>query len=55
MTKSAIELKTYCKIKNCNNIDSKDKKLNGKTKKCWFGINQCNDDIESDDDTIQNF
>ena len=50
MTKFAIELKKYCSIKKFNNVESKDKKLQGKTKKCWIGIKHGGDDNDSDSD-----
>jgi phage/plasmid-associated DNA primase len=36
--KFSIELKKYCDGLNFNNVDSKDKKILGKSCKCWFGI-----------------
>ena len=37
-TKFGIELKKYCKIHGFDNVISKNKKLNGEAKRCWFGI-----------------
>ena len=47
MTKFSMELKKYLKLKNYNNVESKDKKIAGKAKKAWIGIKR---NIEDDDD-----
>ena len=45
-----MELKKYCKIKKFDNVESKNKKLNGKCPKCWVGIKKIGDDDDSDDE-----
>ena len=47
MTKFSMELKKYLKLKNYDNVKSKDKKIAGKCKQAWFGIKR---NIEEDDD-----
>ena len=49
-TKFIMELKKYCKIKKYNNVESKTKKLNGKSPKVWLGIIKTNDNDEDDED-----
>lgn len=39
-TKMSIDIKKYCKSKGYDKVDNKYKKLNGKTKKCWFGMKE---------------
>ena len=40
MTSVGIQINKYCKVKNFGNVASKNKKVNGKVIKCWFGIKQ---------------
>ncbi len=47
MTKFIMELKKYCSIKKYNNVESKNKKINGKVPKVWIGIKK---NIDDDDD-----
>ena len=51
-TKFIMELKKYCKIKKFDNVESKNKKLNGKCPKCWVGIRKISDDDDSDDEPV---
>ena len=44
ITKLGLELNRYSKIHKMDNILSKDKKINKKTVKCWFGIKEMTDD-----------
>jgi hypothetical protein len=39
-TKMGIEIKKYCKSNGYDNVVNKCKKLNGKSKMCWFGIKE---------------
>ena len=48
-TKFAMELKKYCTIKKYKNIESKNKKSNGKVLKAWFGIKTVDNDSDDDD------
>ena len=53
MTKFAIELQKYCKIKKYNNVEVKQKKINKKNIIVWIGISESIDDnIDSDDESI---
>ena len=52
MSKFAIELKKYCSIKKFNNVESKQKKINGKNKQSWIGIKRGEDDSDSDEEMI---
>lgn len=45
MTKFGMEMSKYCKINNLENVMKFDKKLGGKTKKCWRGIKIVNEEI----------
>ena len=38
ITKLGLELKRYAKIKGLEHLSSKDKKINKKSIKCWFGV-----------------
>lgn len=40
MTKFGVDINKYVKINNLKNVFSKDKKINGKTKKAWLGIKE---------------
>ena len=40
MMKFSVELKKYLMINKIENVYSKDKKIGGKTSKCWFGIKE---------------
>ena len=42
------ELKAYCKIHNCNNVESKKKKVCGKTPQVWVGVKQISYNPEFD-------
>ena len=42
----AVDLKKYASKHKLNNISNKDKKIGGKSLKCWFGIKKLIDDIE---------
>jgi hypothetical protein len=47
ITKFGMEMKKYAAINKLNNVETKKKKINGKTENCWFGISYNNDE---DDD-----
>ena len=49
-TKFSMELKRYCTLKKYNIVESKDKKIAGRTKKTWLGIKKIQDEVEDDDD-----
>ena len=49
VTKFIMELKKYCSIKKYNNVESKNKKINGKVPKVWIGINKINNDDDDDE------
>jgi hypothetical protein len=42
-TKFGMEMNKYCKIYKLENINSKDKKIQGKTRKVWVGIKSIED------------
>lgn len=44
VTKFVMELKKYCSIKKYNNVESKNKKINGKVPKVWIGIKKITDE-----------
>lgn len=48
MTKFAKELKKHCKVKNCDVVKKNDKKIKGKTCKCWVGIKEIEEIEEID-------
>ena len=62
--KFGMEITKYATINKYTNVYSKDKKINGKSKRCWFGVkkveetyvnvnnvNVNSDDVNSDDGT----
>ena len=51
MTKFTMELKKYCKLNKYDNIESKDKKINGRVIKAWLGIKKIDLDDEDDEKT----
>ena len=51
MTKFTMELKKYCKLNKLDNIESKDKKINGRVIKAWLGIKKIDLDDEDDEKT----
>lgn len=46
IVKFALEMKRYCHIKKHTGVFSKDKKVNGKSGKAWFGCRLIPDDID---------
>ena len=52
MTKFSMELKKYCKLKKYNNIESKVKKVSGKSKQSWIGITKIIDDDNDEDNSM---
>ena len=52
MTKFSMELKKNCKLKKYNNIESKVKKVSGKSKQSWIGITKIIDDDNDDDNSM---
>ena len=49
ITKFSMELKKYCKLKKYNNIESKVKKISGKSKQAWIGIKKLIDEDDEDE------
>lgn len=50
MTKFGVDINKYVKINNLKNTRTKDKKINGKTKKVWFGIKEVQFVADKNDD-----
>jgi phage/plasmid-associated DNA primase len=50
MKRFSIDLKRHCALKGLGYVANKDKKINGKVNKCWFGIKEIEEDSDDEEE-----